>query len=81
MTKPIKRTVFVEERRPGGRWRSRMISITAADVYAGRSSGAIAQAERLLDAAQLRAARPGGEAAKSVEIKQLHELREHEVQW
>jgi hypothetical protein len=39
------------------------------------------KAERQLFAiAQQRAVRPSAETVKNIEIKQLHELREHEVQ-
>jgi hypothetical protein len=36
--------------------------------------------EQPIEVVELRAVRPGDESAANVEIKQLHELREHEVQ-
>jgi len=44
------RVVLVEEYRPGGRRRTRTISVAAADVRRRRSAPLVAAAEKLLDA-------------------------------
>ncbi|MCK9463193.1 MAG: hypothetical protein M0R80_26525 [Proteobacteria bacterium] len=53
--------VFVEECLRGRRSRTRTLRVTASDVYRGRSAWAIAQAERLLFAAQYHAVCPSAE--------------------
>ena len=69
------RHVAVEERL-GGRHRTRIISLSvrAATVRRGQSTAAVAQAERLFAAVQLRAALQDGEAL--VDVVERDQLRE-----